>query len=211
MTEQWIVIPRWDEFQHPDTTRTGNIPWLKTFTRLLSDSSYLDLTAGERALLHGIWLEYARSRSHLRANTLSLSRRLSLNVTAKQLEALNHAGFIEFSASRTASTHASSPASRTASPDETREEEPLGSSSSHVTGARATPANAGRTQTNGTGKHRPAYDIALDRVRNVGAELPLNDLNAELRDALDQRYDELTDDNLIELRDLHAHLAKETP
>lgn len=104
---RWIVVNRWDEFQHPDALRTGNIPWLKTFTRLLSDSSYLGLNAGERAVLHGIWLEYARARGQLTVDTASLTRRLSLRVTKHHLEALNRAGFIDFSASRPASTTAS--------------------------------------------------------------------------------------------------------
>jgi len=116
--ERWIVVNKWDEFQHPDALRTGNIPWLKTFTRLLSDDAYLGLNAGERAVLHGIWLEYARSRGQLRLAHGSLTRRLNLKVRQEHLDALNHAGFIHFSASKPASTIASTPAST----EETRRE-----------------------------------------------------------------------------------------
>lgn len=79
--------------------------------------------------------------------------------------------------------------------------------------ARDAPANAGAAQTNGK---RPAVEIALALVKNVGSEIPVGHLDEHLRGALttkqgDHRYDELTDDQLVELRDLHAHLAKETP
>ncbi len=113
--ELWIVIPRWNDFQHPDTTRTGHMPWVKNFTRLLSDDNYLDLSFPQRGLLHSLWLEYARSRGSLRvrhgSSMLSLSRRLGHPIRFSQLEALNHAGFIEFSASKPASTTASKPTS----------------------------------------------------------------------------------------------------
>ena len=129
--ELWIVIPRWNDFQHPDTTRSGVMPWVKNFTRLLSDDRYLDLSFVQRGILHSIWLEYARSRGKLRMSTdgtlVSLSRRLGQNVRLAQLVALNDAGFIEFSASSPASTRASKDASTSASnlasPEENRGEE----------------------------------------------------------------------------------------
>ena len=98
----WIVIPRWDEFQHRDMARSTVPPWIKLYTRLLHDDDYLDLTAHQRAVLHGIWLTYASARRQLSVNTASLSSHLRLRVMTRDLEALNHAGFIEFSASRPA-------------------------------------------------------------------------------------------------------------
>jgi hypothetical protein len=95
---RWIVISRWDDFQHRDMARSSVPPWIKNLTRLLSDEAYLELTPHRRALLHGLWLEYARTRRELPENTLSLSRRLAMKVTTRDLEALNHAGFIGFSA-----------------------------------------------------------------------------------------------------------------
>lgn len=124
--EQWIVIPKWDEFQHPDALRSGTIPWVKTFTRLLSDDSYLDLSGHRRAILHGIWLEYARARGQLslryrldtrstpaqyRLDTVSLTRRLNLRVTHDDIKTLQTNGYITLSASKPASIHASTPAS----------------------------------------------------------------------------------------------------
>lgn len=119
--ERWIVIPRWDEFQHPDAGRSRTLPWIKSYTRLLSDDNYLSLTAHQRAILHGLWLEYARSGRQLRLTTGSLSARLSLRVMTRDIEALNHAGFIELSASKPASQPASNPASL----DKRRERTPL--------------------------------------------------------------------------------------
>lgn len=96
MTE-YIEIRNWDRFQHSDATKRGRDPvWIKNYTRLLSDEMYLNLTPHQRAVLHGLWLEYARSGRQLPLNTASLTRRLNLKITIRQLEALNHAGFLEF-------------------------------------------------------------------------------------------------------------------
>lgn len=108
--ERWIVIPRWDEFQHRDMARSNVPPWVKNLTRLLSDEAYLSLTPHRRALLHGLWLEYARTRRQLPENTASISRRLAMKVTSRDLASLNHAGFLDFSASNPASDYASEPA-----------------------------------------------------------------------------------------------------
>jgi len=94
----WIEIPRWRDFQHYDPAKRTP-PWVKTYTRLMSDGAYLDLTGDQRAILHGLWLEYASSSCRLRAETRSLTRRLNLRVTRAQLERLEEAGFIRLSAS----------------------------------------------------------------------------------------------------------------
>lgn len=83
------------------------MPWIKVYTRLLHDDNYLTLTGHRRAVLHGLWLEYATSRRELPDNTLMISRRLALKVTRRDLEALNHAGFIRIHASKVAGKHAS--------------------------------------------------------------------------------------------------------
>ncbi len=98
----YIVVPRWDEFQHRDMARSTVPPWIKTYTRLLSDETYLALSGHRRAVLHGLWLEYARTRRQLTDGTATLSRRLALRVSTSDLEALSHAGFIHFSASKVA-------------------------------------------------------------------------------------------------------------
>lgn len=103
----WIVVPRWDEFQHRDMARSSVPPWIKTYTRLLHDDAYLGLSAHQRAVLHGLWLMYASHRRQLAANTASITRQLGLRVSSRQLKALVDAGFIEVSASKPASEPAS--------------------------------------------------------------------------------------------------------
>ncbi len=98
--ERWIVIPRWhaeDGFQH---YHDRDPIWIKNYRFLLADDDYLKLTAGERAILHGLWLVYASSDGQVRFEPSSLSRRLSLRVRSCHLEALNHAGFIQVVASK---------------------------------------------------------------------------------------------------------------
>src|SRR5262249_40148134 len=56
-------------------------------------------TFAERGILVGLWQEYAGSHQKLPRNTREISRRLGQKVLEKQLVALNHAGFIQFSAS----------------------------------------------------------------------------------------------------------------
>lgn len=92
----WIVIPRWEEFQH---YKNRDPVWIRVYTRLLSDDAYLSLTPHRALVLHRLWLEYARSGRTLPLDTRKLSRRLSLRVTSRDIEALNDAGFVEVSAS----------------------------------------------------------------------------------------------------------------
>ena len=94
--ERWIEVRNWNRFQH----YRDRVPtWIKNNLELLHDENYLALPPGTRAILHGIWLEYASARCQLPLNTASLTRRLALRVSSATLEALNHAGFIRFVAS----------------------------------------------------------------------------------------------------------------
>lgn len=96
----WIVVPRWDGsdgFQH---YRDRDPIWIKNYRTLLSSDEYLTLSFHIRGVLHGLWLAYAASNRQLRDSTLTLTRRIGQRVTTRDLLALNHAGFIEFSASR---------------------------------------------------------------------------------------------------------------
>lgn len=99
------MIPNWDskEFQHPDAARSKVPPWIKHWTRSLSDQAYLDLTLAERGLLADLRSEYARTLRALPLDTKSLTRRLSCKVSRRSLERLRDAGFIQFSASKPAS------------------------------------------------------------------------------------------------------------
>lgn len=104
MADMWIVVARWDEFQHRDMARSSVPPWIKNFTKLMHDDAYRKLTGHQRAILHGIWLEYASARRQLILSTTSLTHRLGLRVTTRHLEVLRDAGYIEFSASKPASS-----------------------------------------------------------------------------------------------------------
>lgn len=97
--ERYIVVRNWEKFQNADVWKKsgGRPPWIKTYTALLHDDAYIELTPHQRAVLHGLWLAYASSACQLRLGTRSLTRRLGLRVSSQQLEALNRAGFIEFS------------------------------------------------------------------------------------------------------------------
>lgn len=96
----WIVIPRWrggkDGFQHYGDR---DPKWIKNYTRLLHNDDYLRLTGHRRALLHGLWLAYAMSGGCVAVDPQMVGRQLGLVVKMADLEALNHAGFIHFSAS----------------------------------------------------------------------------------------------------------------
>lgn len=102
MSEQrWIIMRNWGKFQHSDVSRTESAPiWIRNYTRLLHSEDYLSLTWQQRGVLHGLWLEYAASDGQLPDNTATISRRLGDRVLRATLDALNHAGYIEFSASK---------------------------------------------------------------------------------------------------------------
>lgn len=119
--ELWIVIPHWEEFQHRDVSRSDNVPpWIKAYTKLLSDDDFLDLSHHLRGVLLGLWLEYARSTRQLRDSTVTLTRRLGQRVMTRDLQSLNDAGFITFVASKPLAAR-----QQTASLEEIRVEPPL--------------------------------------------------------------------------------------
>jgi hypothetical protein len=93
----WIVVNNWDRFQHYGNRRPV---WIKAYLDLTHSDDYLQLTGHRRGILHGLWLEYASTRCQLRADTVSLTRRLNLRVTTADLGALIEAGFIDFVASK---------------------------------------------------------------------------------------------------------------
>jgi len=132
----WIVVERWDEFQTYDTKRSERPPWIKNYTRLMDDEEYLELSPHCTAVLHRLWLVYAKSRCRLRADTSSLTRRLGLRVTKSHLESLNHAGFIRIVALNMSAEEAQDERT-SALPEvevEVEVEEPAGQSRSKTTG-----------------------------------------------------------------------------
>ena len=58
ISEQWIVVPGWDKFQH---YKDRAPPWIKLYTELNSRADWLGLGVAERGLLCTIWVEYSRS------------------------------------------------------------------------------------------------------------------------------------------------------
>jgi len=103
--ERWIEVTHWDRFQH---YRDRNPPWVKNYIQLLHDSNYLSLTGHQRAVLHGLWLEYAASNRQVRAEVRLLTFRLSLKVSLATLAVLESAGFIRIVASRPLASRARS-------------------------------------------------------------------------------------------------------
>ena len=118
--ERWIVVEKWDGpggFQH----YTDRDPiWIKNYRDLLAKEEYLTLSFNRRGILHGLWLEYAASNRAIRERTVTLTRRLGQRVTRADLEALNDAGWITFSASKPLA-----PRYHNASLEENRRDNPL--------------------------------------------------------------------------------------
>lgn len=98
MDDRYIWVNRWDEFQSFQEKRgkPWAPPWVKLHTKILDNPEFLDLTPETRMVLVGIWALFARTHGTLTKDTRRLSRQLSQRVTERQLESLNHAGFITF-------------------------------------------------------------------------------------------------------------------
>ena len=103
--EQWIEIVDWDRFQH---YKNRNPPWIKNYLELLHNHNYLSLPPATQALLHKLWLLYASTRRTIPLDTRYVSRAVQQRVTNKQLESLNHAGFIRIVASKPLASRARS-------------------------------------------------------------------------------------------------------
>lgn len=150
--DRWIVVRNWERFQHPDVLRTERPAWVKTHTNLLTDDDFLELSDRRRGLLVCLWLLYASAHGRVAVNTRRLSHLLSMRITSADLEALNHAGFIKFCASKPASTHAS----KVASLEESREEEvPKGQAVKGLVGSSSTQDRNGLPE-------EPHYSLGLE-------------------------------------------------
>ena len=115
--QDWIIPRNWKRFQHRDALRSaehGIVPWIRSYTRLLHDDAYIELSMSERGALHLVWGMYAAADGQLSATRVS--RRGPLRVTRVQLIALNNAGFIEFHAGKPPRLSASSEKSRERTP-----------------------------------------------------------------------------------------------
>jgi hypothetical protein len=95
-TNQWIWISRWREFQHYRPRPERGPAWIKDYAAQLDDWRYLELTPTQRALLTDLRRMFSAGRAQLKRSTSAIGARLQMTVYHKDLEALNHAGFIEF-------------------------------------------------------------------------------------------------------------------
>jgi hypothetical protein len=95
--DPWIVIHNWPEFQH---YKDRDPSWIKDYVSQHSHGDYRRLSFHLRGILKDLRLAYASSNGQLLADTRQLSRQLGERVTTRDLESLNHAGLIEFSASK---------------------------------------------------------------------------------------------------------------
>lgn len=115
--DAWIWIVRWEEFQHYTPSRDRGPAWIKAYAAQLDDERYLRLTDRQRALLWDIRLMFSASRGRIsygspttlrhtsddaptslrrRSDDAALiSRRRNSQTRNADIEALNHAGFIE--------------------------------------------------------------------------------------------------------------------
>lgn len=101
----YIYVKRWEDFQHPDAKRRAGpgMAWIKNYTGLLDNDAYLDLPPTARALLHAIWILTARmgqGRCTASAQHLQRMTNFPAGHVQKNLDLLNHAGFITIRASK---------------------------------------------------------------------------------------------------------------
>lgn len=92
----WIWITRWQDFQHYQPERDRAPAWIKEYTKQLDDDRYLRLSMYQRAVLHDVRTAFARAHGRLPTDTRQLTQRIGHRVTSVNLDALNHAGFIDY-------------------------------------------------------------------------------------------------------------------
>lgn len=90
---KWIVVRNWEKFQHYHKARPR---WIKLYRDLLHDYAFTELSPTNQALLMKLWLLNAETDGNVPVDTAYLTRNLGQRVTMRQLETLNHAGFIHF-------------------------------------------------------------------------------------------------------------------
>lgn len=98
-SEAWITPVGWNRLTHPDVKRRKGeqkpLPWHRAYAQLADDDGYWRLNAGCRAVYHGLLMIALRS-GRIPTVTLTLTRRLGLKVSKRQLNALEAAGLIGF-------------------------------------------------------------------------------------------------------------------
>lgn len=96
VSERWIWIAKWEEFQHYRPERDRPPAWLKDYTKQLRDERYLSLTDRQRALLGDVRRVFAAAFGRVPDDTRALTRHRHSHTLRSDLDALNHAGFIEY-------------------------------------------------------------------------------------------------------------------
>jgi hypothetical protein len=187
----WIVVPNWEKFQH---YKDRSPPWIKLYTELAHKDEWLALSGFARGVLVTIWIEYAQSQGRVRSS--AVHRQIRSRYTAGTLEALNHAGFIEFSASRPLAHRYQ---------DASPEREVLRTSLRERASARArTGGSREHAEPNSRAPNVTAYQAAESMTRNVGWQFPLAAYRDELarfhlddreRDLLEALWQQLGEDD----------------
>lgn len=223
MTGKWIVIPKWEKFQH----YADRAPiWIKVQTDLNRTDKWRRLSMAERGLVVCLWIEYAASNGLLR--TSDVPGRIGQKIPSRTWDAIWDAGFVEFTASRPQALRSQDASSRARARGRAvargREEieDPLplaergGTTSTSSTikcrrcgepvQPRSTCSSCGASPrvagTNGRALDKPtAYARAAAFTRNVGTAYALVDFTAEL-----DRFD-LTPEQRAELEQLREQLA----
>jgi hypothetical protein len=95
----WIVVRNWERFQH---YKDRELYFIKDYIAEQHDPEYRALSGFLRGVLQGVRREYAASNGRLPCDTYELSRRLSLRIHIRHIEALETAGKIQISSSRPA-------------------------------------------------------------------------------------------------------------
>ena len=91
----WIVIPRWDEFQH---YKDRQPVWIKVYLELADNEDWVKLTLAERGLLVSLWVEFGSARGQLPLS--AVPARVRQKVLSRTIESLADAGFIDIVASK---------------------------------------------------------------------------------------------------------------
>jgi len=93
--DDWITVPNWDRFQHYHDRVP---PWIKLYLELLDKREFESISDSAKGLLLIVWLLFARHRGPFQRHKLATYVRDAR--TLRQLESLNHAGFVTLSASK---------------------------------------------------------------------------------------------------------------
>jgi hypothetical protein len=152
--DRWIIIPNWDKFQSDRTTS-----WIRLYLELNSRDDWTRLSLATRGMLTTCWLEYARSACQLRASRVM--QVCGKSARSAHLEALNQAGFIEFSDDQPSRARAGA-RSGAGSREERREPAKAGSLSKNETREEKEPASPQQAAP------PTPFEQARNFVRNAG-------------------------------------------